>query len=178
MDALTLDPVARVNGSVEPPGSKSISNRALPLAALAEGTTRVLNLPDGEDVELMRKALAALGVGMAGDLKDLAVKGRGKGFANPAPVELFLGNSGTTTRTLDGLAGGGRGRVRAQGVPACTSGPSATWWTPFACPLGATATGAWHPSWAASPDSRPCASWPRGSRAARRASRGTSPANS
>ena len=117
MDELTLSPIRRVDGSIEPPGSKSISNRALPLAALAAGTTRVLNLPDGEDVELMRKALETLGVGLEGDLKALAVKGRGKGFSNREPIELFLGNSGTTTRTLTSLVAAGEGEYILKGVP-------------------------------------------------------------
>jgi 3-phosphoshikimate 1-carboxyvinyltransferase len=117
MESLTLAPVSRVEGSVEPPGSKSISNRALPLAALASGTTRVLNLPDGEDVELMRKALEALGVPLAGTLKALSVQGRGRGFESDSPVDLFLGNSGTTTRTLTALLAAGRGEFLVRGVP-------------------------------------------------------------
>lgn len=117
MDSLTLPPVAHVDGAVEPPGSKSISNRALPLAALAKGTTRVFNLPDGEDVELMRKALEALGIGMTGDLKALDVQGLGGPFRNPDPVDLFLGNSGTTTRTLTALLAAGQGEYSVRGVP-------------------------------------------------------------
>lgn len=117
MDSLTIPPIRHVNGSVEPPGSKSISNRALPLAALATGTTRVLNLPDGEDVELMRHALAALGVGMAGALEALSVKGRGGPFIVPSALSLFLGNSGTSTRTLTALLAAGQGDFSLDGVP-------------------------------------------------------------
>ncbi len=117
MESLTLAPIARVDGTVQPPGSKSISNRALPLAALARGATVVGNLPDGEDVELMRKALETLGIRMAGDLRALSVEGLGGGFANPAPVDLFLGNSGTSTRTLTALLAAGRGEYAVSGVP-------------------------------------------------------------
>lgn len=117
MDALTLPPIRLMEGSVEPPGSKSISNRALPLAALAAGTTVVRNLPDGEDVELMRKALEALGTGMQGGLDALAVKGRGGPFSASRPVSLFLGNSGTSTRTLTALLAAGDGDFSLDGVP-------------------------------------------------------------
>lgn len=117
MDQLTLSPISLVQGSVEPPGSKSISNRALPLAALAKGNTRVLNLPDGEDVELMRKALEGLGIGMGGDLNALTVRGLGGAFSNEGPVNLFLGNSGTTTRTLTALLAAGQGEYAVRGVP-------------------------------------------------------------
>jgi 3-phosphoshikimate 1-carboxyvinyltransferase len=117
MDALTLPPIRQIKGTVQPPGSKSISNRALPLAALAEGTTRVLNLPDGEDVELMREALAALRVPMQGSLEALSVTGDRRGFRAATPVDLFLGNSGTCTRTLTALLAAGEGEFAVDGVP-------------------------------------------------------------
>ena len=51
MEQLTLDPIAKVSGEVNVPGSKSLSNRALLLAALAEGETELTNLLDSEDIE-------------------------------------------------------------------------------------------------------------------------------
>ena len=50
MKTLTLEPISRVEGSVNLPGSKSVSNRALLLAALAKGTTRLTNLLDSDDI--------------------------------------------------------------------------------------------------------------------------------
>lgn len=61
-DSLTLQPIARVNGTVNLPGSKSVSNRALLLAALAKGKTRLTNLLDSDDVKHMLNALKALDV--------------------------------------------------------------------------------------------------------------------
>ena len=53
MNTLTLEPIARVEGTVNLPGSKSVSNRALLLAALARGTTRLTNLLDSDDIRHM-----------------------------------------------------------------------------------------------------------------------------
>lgn len=56
MKTLTLEPIARVEGTVNLPGSKSVSNRALLLAALAKGTTRLTNLLDSDDIRHMLAA--------------------------------------------------------------------------------------------------------------------------
>ncbi|WP_070194269.1 3-phosphoshikimate 1-carboxyvinyltransferase [Escherichia coli] len=62
MESLTLQPIARVDGTINLPGSKSVSNRALLLAALAHGKTVLTNLLDSDDVRHMLNALTALGV--------------------------------------------------------------------------------------------------------------------
>ena len=62
MESLTLQPIARVDGTINLPGSKSVSNRALLLAALANGTTVLTNLLDSDDVRHMLNALNALGI--------------------------------------------------------------------------------------------------------------------
>ncbi|MBW8889675.1 MAG: 3-phosphoshikimate 1-carboxyvinyltransferase [Fibrobacteres bacterium] len=116
MDTLVLAPARVARGSVRPPGSKSIGNRVLPLAALAGGVTRLGNLPDGEDVELMRAALLRLGVPMREDGGNLEVTGCGGPIRSTAPVELFLGNSGTATRFLTALLAAGRGTFTVDGV--------------------------------------------------------------
>ncbi|MDB5047040.1 MAG: 5-enolpyruvylshikimate-3-phosphate synthase [Fibrobacteres bacterium] len=117
MDSLTLPPVRLVQGVVRPPGSKSISNRVLPLAALAAGITVLRNLPDGEDVELMRDALRQLGLRMTETDAGLEVRGLGGPFATREPMALFLGNSGTSTRILSALLAGGSGEFTVDGVP-------------------------------------------------------------
>jgi 3-phosphoshikimate 1-carboxyvinyltransferase len=61
MDYLDLAPIRRVRGTVKLPGSKSISNRILLLAALASGETRVCDLLDANDTQVMIAALRALG---------------------------------------------------------------------------------------------------------------------
>jgi 3-phosphoshikimate 1-carboxyvinyltransferase len=67
MDSLTLPPTAALAGSVKLPGSKSISNRALLLAALAEGSTRIENLLDSDDTQHMLAALTSLGIRLEPD---------------------------------------------------------------------------------------------------------------
>ena len=62
MKTLTLEPIGHIAGEVHLPGSKSISNRVLLLAALAQGTTQITNLLDSDDVRHMLNALSALGV--------------------------------------------------------------------------------------------------------------------
>jgi 3-phosphoshikimate 1-carboxyvinyltransferase len=107
---LDLAPVARAEGVVALPGSKSISNRTLLLAALAVGDTTVRGLLDAEDVDRMLEALAVLGipiVRIAGS-RDFLVRGQG-GNVPVKTARLFVGNAGTAFRPLTAalaLAGG------------------------------------------------------------------------
>lgn len=102
MEKLTLNPIARVAGEINLPGSKSLSNRALLLAALAEGTTKVTNLLDSDDIRHMLNALNALGVKY--QLSDgntvCEVQGVGGAFTIQNGLALFLGNAGTAMRPL------------------------------------------------------------------------------
>jgi 3-phosphoshikimate 1-carboxyvinyltransferase len=101
MDYLDLPPVARMAGTVSLPGSKSISNRTLLLAALARGDTDVEGLLDADDVDRMLDALRALGVAIErhGTSRRFTVHGVGGAF--PAKrAQLFLGNAGTAFRPL------------------------------------------------------------------------------
>ena len=102
MEQLTLDPIAKVSGEVNVPGSKSLSNRALLLAALAEGETELTNLLDSEDIEHMLNALTKLGVSyrLSKDKTQCVVQGNGGAFNVAEPLELFLGNAGTAMRPL------------------------------------------------------------------------------
>ncbi len=101
-DFLDLPPLAAAGGSVRLPGSKSISNRVLLLAALSEGTTRVHDLLDSDDTRVMLQALRALGCGVV--QHDAAVEITGFGaapsFAGQDVRRLFLGNAGTAMRPL------------------------------------------------------------------------------
>ena len=112
MDSLELKPARRAAGTVRLPGSKSISNRVLLLAALAQGETEVLGLLDADDTRVMREALSALGV----SFKENIVKG----VAGPFPVkkaDLFLGNAGTAFRPLTAALAFSGGEYRLSGVP-------------------------------------------------------------
>ena len=101
-ESLTLHPIALVNGTVNLPGSKSVSNRALLLAALAHGTTVLTNLLDSDDVRHMLNALAALGVKytLSADRTRCEITGVGGPLHGEQPLELFLGNAGTAMRPL------------------------------------------------------------------------------
>jgi len=109
MDHLDLAPIRRVRGTVKLPGSKSISNRILLLAALARGETVIRDLLASDDTRYMLDALRTLGIdcGMQGSE---AVRVRGAGGAPPVKAAaLFLGNAGTAFRPLTAvlaLAGG------------------------------------------------------------------------
>ncbi|CAG75492.1 3-phosphoshikimate 1-carboxyvinyltransferase [Pectobacterium atrosepticum SCRI1043] len=101
-ESLTLHPIKLINGTLNLPGSKSVSNRALLLAALSEGKTRLTNLLDSDDVRHMLTALTALGVEyhLSSDRTVCEIIGLGGAFAASQPLELFLGNAGTAMRPL------------------------------------------------------------------------------
>jgi len=119
MERLRLDPVAYVEGEVCLPGSKSLSNRALLLAALAEGTTTVTNLLDSDDTRYMLDALAKLGVTytLSEDRTTCRIEGRGGAFDADTPLELYLGNAGTAMRPLTAALSAGKGSFVLTGEP-------------------------------------------------------------
>ncbi len=117
MEFIDLGPVGAVSGSVRLPGSKSISNRVLLLAALAEGRTRILDLLDSDDTRVMLDALAALGVSCSLQADGVvAVNGCGGRFP-VRDAELFLGNAGTAFRPLAAVLAVLGGDYRLKGVP-------------------------------------------------------------
>lgn len=101
-DSLTLQPIARIDGTVNLPGSKSVSNRALLLAAMAKGSTRLTNLLDSDDVRHMLTALTALGVDytLSADRTECEITGKAGALRAGKSLELFLGNAGTAMRPL------------------------------------------------------------------------------
>ena len=116
MESLDLAPRSRVNGCISLPGSKSISNRTLLLAALSEGVTEVRNLLDADDVSHMLNALAILGV-QVDDLGHRHFRVTGIGGAFPAKqAELFLGNAGTAFRPLTAALALSGGDYQLSGV--------------------------------------------------------------
>jgi 3-phosphoshikimate 1-carboxyvinyltransferase len=117
MDFLDLPGRTTARGTLRLPGSKSISNRVLLLAALAEGTTRVCALLDSDDTRVMLDALRTLGVGVVrrGDSDDYDVTGVGGAFP-VKQAELFLGNAGTAFRSLTAACALSSGEYVLKGV--------------------------------------------------------------
>ncbi len=121
MEYIDLSPRPSVSGTVRLPGSKSISNRALLLAALARGTTTLTGLLDSDDTRVMRGALKALGV----DCSELSAQGEivvsgGGGKFPTAQTDIFVGNAGTAARSLVAtlaLAAREGARYAVDGVP-------------------------------------------------------------
>lgn len=118
-----IEPVRRpVIGKVRPPGSKSITNRALVLGALSSHV-RPVELEGvlfSEDTELMMKALRQLGFEVRAEPEDARVLVGVTGGSPIIPVaeaELYCGNSGTTMRFLTAMVSIGQGRYRLDGVP-------------------------------------------------------------
>ncbi|UVK79358.1 MAG: 3-phosphoshikimate 1-carboxyvinyltransferase [Sodalis sp. Ffu] len=99
---LTLEPIAHVDGTINLPGSKSVSNRVLLLASQAMGTTRLTNLLDSDDVHHMLVALRQLDVTyrLSADRRSCEIDGIGGPLQADAALTLFLGNSGTAMRSL------------------------------------------------------------------------------
>lgn len=101
MNSLRLEPVDHLAGVINLPGSKSISNRALLLAALAEGATELVNLLHSEDTGHMLSALEALGIEVDSTGGRCIVTGRGGPLVTqPGRWELYLGLAGTALRPL------------------------------------------------------------------------------
>ncbi|MBW8844341.1 MAG: bifunctional 3-phosphoshikimate 1-carboxyvinyltransferase/cytidylate kinase [Burkholderiales bacterium] len=96
---LDLPPLRGAAGTVRLPGSKSISNRVLLLAALSEGRTVVRDLLASDDTAVMLEALKALGCGVAQDGDTVSIVGLG-GKLLAKQAQLFLGNAGTAMRPL------------------------------------------------------------------------------
>lgn len=118
MEFLDLPPMLGAAGTVRLPGSKSISNRVLLLAALAEGETDIRDLLLSDDVERMLEALRALGVEWQREGDSLNYRVRGAGGAFPAKrCDLFLGNAGTAFRPLTAALALSGGEYRLSGVP-------------------------------------------------------------
>src|SRR5450830_329342 len=115
---IDLQPVMHAAGTVRLPGSKSISNRVLLLAALASGTTTIHDLLDSDDTRVMLDALRALGCGIDPAGSALRITGIGGQWApNAALLPLFLGNAGTAMRPLTAALSLLGGEFELSGVP-------------------------------------------------------------
>jgi 3-phosphoshikimate 1-carboxyvinyltransferase len=117
MEHLDLKPAQRASGTIKLPGSKSISNRTLLLAALAEGTTEIKGLLTSDDTSRMLDALETLGVTVTNNgHEDWTVIGVAGNFPNKN-ADLFLGNAGTAFRPLTAALAFSNGDYHLHGVP-------------------------------------------------------------
>jgi 3-phosphoshikimate 1-carboxyvinyltransferase len=116
---LEITPFAQpASGSIRPPGSKSITNRALVCAALASGDSELTGALVSDDTRVMIDALNALGIRVQGEADGTRVIVSGCGGVFPAEAaELFVGNSGTTMRFLTAMLAIGKGQFTLDGVP-------------------------------------------------------------
>ena len=119
MSDLTLEPVTKpFSTQFTPPGSKSLTNRALVLAALAEGRCTLSNCLFADDTNVMIDSLKRLGFSLNVSEANHEITVEGKGGTIPADeAELFCGNSGTTIRFLTALCTLGRRTYRLDGIP-------------------------------------------------------------
>ena len=117
-EGIEIRPCGPVRGSVRPRGSKSITNRALVCAALAQGRSILTGALDSEDTRVMFEALGQLGVALALDPAERVITVSGCGGRLPATrAEVLVENSGTTARFLAAVLTLGQGVYRLDGAP-------------------------------------------------------------
>lgn len=119
MSDVRIEPITRpFKLTLSPPGSKSLTNRALVLAVLAEGDCELDNVLFADDTLVMLDCLGRLGFDPQIDRASCRVRITGRGGSIPVTsAELFCGNSGTTIRFLTALCALGRGRYNLDGIP-------------------------------------------------------------
>jgi 3-phosphoshikimate 1-carboxyvinyltransferase len=107
-----------VCGTIRPPGSRSLTNRALIVAALAGGESEIESVGLSDDTRVCAEALRTLGISVTVEevSRRLRVTGCG-GRVPPGPVEIHTGESGTATRFMIALVAAGRGTYRVDGSP-------------------------------------------------------------
>ena len=126
-DVLEVRQVTRpIDATVRIPGSKSITNRALLVAALADGESELTCALHSDDTTYMAAALNALGIDVESDREGERFRVRGGGGTFPAAAaELFVGNAGTAMRFLTAALPLGNGHYRIDGVPRMRKRPIA-----------------------------------------------------
>ena len=116
LPSIEIGPFIRAQGSIILPGSKSISNRALLLAALSSGTTTLKNLLDADDTQVMRNALRQLGLSVIDQANHVCVVEGCNGKFPVREADLFMGNAGTAIRPLTAALAMQGGNYHLSGV--------------------------------------------------------------
>ncbi|MCA9142470.1 MAG: 3-phosphoshikimate 1-carboxyvinyltransferase [Planctomycetaceae bacterium] len=116
-DQIEIIPTGPLNTSIRPPGSKSITNRALICAGLAAGKSRLTGALDSEDTGVMVAALQTLGLDVTHDQSNSIIHVTGCGGVLPNDrADLNIENSGTTIRFLTAMLAACRGQFRIDGI--------------------------------------------------------------
>ena len=116
-DSLEIQPTGPIHATIRPPGSKSITNRALICAALADGSSTLHGALDSEDTRVMVEALGKLGVAVDADFPAARIRVSGCGGMLPVQqADLQMGNSGTSIRFLTAALAACSGTFRLDGV--------------------------------------------------------------
>ncbi|HEY6690398.1 MAG TPA: hypothetical protein VI008_05070, partial [Rubrobacter sp.] len=126
-EELEITPLERPpDATVRVPGSKSVTNRALIIAALAEGHSRILNPLFSDDSYWLMNALVSLGIDVSadGERGEVYISGQ-SGEIEASGVDLFVGNAGTVARFLPPVLALGRGPYTVDGVPRMRERPVA-----------------------------------------------------
>jgi len=116
-ESITLTPLKHaVRGRIRPPGSKSLTNRALNVAALARGKSKLFGVLDSQDTQVMIESLKRLGIAVVHDPQECSIEIEGcAGDIPNRSADLWLENSGTSIRFLTALCSLGHGRYRLDG---------------------------------------------------------------
>lgn len=117
-DTIEIQPTGSLRGSIRPPGSKSITNRAMICAALADGESLLTGALDSEDTRVMIESLRRLGIAVEHDSGAATIRVVGCGGRLPSGhADLYVANSGTTVRFLTAMLALGQGTYRLDGTP-------------------------------------------------------------
>ena len=111
---IEIKPIEKICGTVTIPGSKSYTNRALLISALADGVSRLKNPLVSDDTKYMIEALKGFGIQVQEEAGDLIVSGKGGQLMVPTK-DIFVGNAGTTMRFLTTFSALAKGKVRLDG---------------------------------------------------------------
>lgn len=125
VEVIQLQPPTALDWTLSVPGSKSITNRALLLAALARGSSTLHGWLDADDTRHMRACLDALGILVVERQGALVVAGAGGRFTNTHAPDLFVGTAGTVARFLLAALAGSNVGARMDGTPRMRERPMA-----------------------------------------------------
>jgi 3-phosphoshikimate 1-carboxyvinyltransferase len=116
-DSITIGMRGKAHGQIRPPGSKSLTNRALICGAMAEGESTLRGVLDSEDTHVMLQGLGQLGLKITHNPKEhlVIIEGCGGKLVGQS-ADLFVANSGTTIRFLSAMCAACHGTFRLHGI--------------------------------------------------------------